>query len=37
MRPDYLVRPMTAGDVPAVERLTDAAFFDLEVRTLRAG
>jgi GNAT superfamily N-acetyltransferase len=37
MRPDYLVRPMSAGDVPAVERLTDEAFHDLEVRTLRAG
>ena len=37
MPPDYLVRPMVAGDVPAVERLTDAAFFDLDVRTRRPG
>lgn len=34
---DYLVRPMAAGDVPAVERLTDAAFFDLDVRMRRPG
>jgi GNAT superfamily N-acetyltransferase len=37
MTSDYLVRPMTAADVPEVERLTDAAFFDLEERTHRPG
>ena len=30
---DYVVRPMTVGDTPAVERLSDAAFYDLDVRT----
>ena len=35
MPADYFVRPMTAGDVPAVERLTDEAFFDLETRIHR--
>lgn len=33
----YLVRPMRIEDAPAVERLSDEAFFDLEVRTHRAG
>lgn len=37
MRPDYLLRPMSAADVPAVERLTDEAFFDVDVRTHRTG
>ena len=37
MTADYLVRPMTPADVPAVERLTDAAWFDLDRRTHRAG
>ena len=36
MTADYVVRPMTAEDVPAVERLTDDAFFDLDLRTRRA-
>jgi ribosomal protein S18 acetylase RimI-like enzyme len=35
--PDYFVRPMSLDDVPAVERLTDEAFHDLEVRTHRTG
>jgi GNAT superfamily N-acetyltransferase len=34
---DYFVRPMTPEDVPAVERVTDTAYFDLEVRTHRTG
>jgi GNAT superfamily N-acetyltransferase len=34
---DYLVRPMTAADVAAAERLTDDAFLDLEQRTHRTG
>ena len=34
---DFLVRPMTAEDVRAVERLTDEAFWDLMVRTHRPG
>ncbi|MEO5709718.1 MAG: GNAT family N-acetyltransferase [Nocardioidaceae bacterium] len=37
MTADYLVRPMTQADVPAVERLTDAAWFDLDTRTHRTG
>ena len=37
MTADYFVRPMTQTDVPAVERITDAAFFDLETRTHRTG
>ncbi len=37
MPADYFVRPMTQGDVDAVERLTDQAYFDLETRTHRAG
>ena len=37
MTADYFVRPMTPADVHEVERLTDAAFFDLEVRTHRTG
>ncbi len=27
---DYVIRPMAPADVPVVERLTDAAFFDLD-------
>jgi GNAT superfamily N-acetyltransferase len=34
---DYFVRPMLFDDVPAVERLTDEGFYDLDVRTQRAG
>ena len=34
--PDYLIRPMRADDVPAVERLTRDGFFELDVRTHRA-
>jgi GNAT superfamily N-acetyltransferase len=30
---DYLVRPMTASDVPAVERLTAEGFYELDQRT----
>ena len=37
MSADYVVRPMTLEDVPAVERLTDEAFHDLDVRTRRPG
>ncbi len=37
MAVDYLIRPMHAEDVPAVERLTDDAFYDLEIRTHRTG
>lgn len=37
MTVDYLVRPMAQADVPAVERLTDAAWFDLDTRTHRTG
>jgi GNAT superfamily N-acetyltransferase len=37
MAADYLLRPMTAADVPAVGRLADEAFSDLEARTHRAG
>ena len=37
MRSDYFVRPMTLADVPAVERLTDEAYLDVDVRTQRAG
>jgi GNAT superfamily N-acetyltransferase len=37
MTADYFVRPMTQADVPSVERVTDAAFFDLETRTHRTG
>ncbi len=33
---DYYVRPMTAADIPVVERLTAEGFFDLDVRTHRA-
>jgi GNAT superfamily N-acetyltransferase len=32
---DYWVRPMTADDVPAVERLTDQSYLDLSRRTHR--
>ena len=35
MTADYFVRPMAPADVPEVERLTDAAFFDLDTRTRR--
>ncbi|MDQ3616097.1 MAG: GNAT family N-acetyltransferase [Actinomycetota bacterium] len=34
---DYLIRPMRVDDVPSVERLTAEAFYDLDVRTHRAG
>jgi ribosomal protein S18 acetylase RimI-like enzyme len=34
---DYFVRPMILADVPDVERLTDAAYLDLDVRTHRTG
>jgi len=37
MNADYVVRPMTLDDTHAVERLSDAAFYDLDVRTHRAG
>jgi GNAT superfamily N-acetyltransferase len=37
MNADYVVRPMTPDDTRAVERLSDAAFFDLDVRTHRTG
>jgi GNAT superfamily N-acetyltransferase len=37
MSSDYFIRPMTEADVPAVERLTDQAYHDLDVRRLRAG
>jgi GNAT superfamily N-acetyltransferase len=37
MSVDFLVRPMTVDDAYAVERLTDEAFLDLEVRTHRSG
>lgn len=37
MRADYVIRPMSAADVPGAERLTGEAFHDLEVRTHRAG
>jgi len=37
MNADYVVRPMTPEDTHAVERLSDAAFFDLDVRTHRTG
>lgn len=37
MTADYFVRPMTPDDVPTVERISDEAFFDLDVRTHRAG
>jgi len=34
---DYYIRPMRDEDVSAVERLTDEAFYDLDVRTHRTG
>lgn len=34
---DYVVRPMRVEDAPAVERLSDEAFYDLDVRTHRPG
>lgn len=34
MAADYYVRPMRAGDVPGVERLTAEGFHDLALRTL---
>jgi GNAT superfamily N-acetyltransferase len=37
VRPDYYIRPMRPDDVPAVERLSDEAFFDLDVRSHRSG
>ena len=37
MNADYVVRPMTVADTRAVERLSDAAFYDLDVRTQRSG
>lgn len=37
MAPDYYLRRMTRADVPEVERLTDEAFFDLDVRTHQPG
>ena len=37
MTSDYFVRPMLLADVPDVERLTDAAYLDLDVRTHRTG
>jgi GNAT superfamily N-acetyltransferase len=37
MSVDYFVRPMTPEDVPAVERLSDDAFFDLDTRLRRPG
>lgn len=37
MAVDYVIRPMRTDDVPAVERLTDEAFYDLDVRTHRPG
>ena len=37
MNADYFVRPMGVGDAESVERLTDEAFFDLEVRQHRTG
>jgi GNAT superfamily N-acetyltransferase len=37
MAADYYVRPMVQADVPAVERLTDEAFLELDVRTHRTG
>lgn len=35
--PDYYVRPMTLDDVAAVERITDVAYYDVDVRTHRVG
>ena len=37
MNADYVVRPMTIADTPAVERLSDAALYDLDLRTHRTG
>src|SRR4051794_41122193 len=37
MAADYFIRPMSPDDVPAVERLTDEAYHDLDVRTHRPG
>ena len=37
MNADYVVRPMTIADTPAVERLSDAALYDLDLRTYRTG
>ena len=36
MAADYYLRPMRVDDVPAVERLTDEAFYDVDLRTRRA-
>jgi GNAT superfamily N-acetyltransferase len=37
MNADYVIRPMTVADTPPVERLSDAAFYELDVRTHRPG
>ena len=37
MTADYVVRPMTAADVPAVERLTAEGFYELDLRTYPRG
>lgn len=37
MSTDYLLRPMTASDVPEVEQVSVEAFVDLDRRTHRAG
>jgi GNAT superfamily N-acetyltransferase len=37
VRSDYYIRPMREDDVALVERLSDQAFFDLDVRTHRPG
>ena len=37
MTADYFVRPMSQADIPSVERITDAAFFELDTRTYRTG
>jgi len=34
---DFVLRPVTADDVPAVERVTAEAFHELDLRTRRAG
>ena len=36
-RPDYYVRPMRLEDAATVEQLTNEAYYDLDVRTHRAG
>lgn len=37
MAADFFLRPMRSDDIAAVERLTDDAFYDLDVRTHRPG